>query len=62
MSQMSRLQCRQQMHAAERLARQPNLRGPIDWLLAPIETAYMSPECEPQVAQRISAALNRIGY
>lgn len=64
MSTISRLECRRRMHNAERLARlarKGKLSGPIDFLTLPIEEAYMSPECEDTIAQRISAALDLIG-
>jgi hypothetical protein len=55
---MSRRDCRRQMHFAEHLARQGAKANRI--FLIQFELAYLSPNCERRVAQRIHAALDLV--
>lgn len=55
---ISRIECREQMHYAEHLARHGVNPGPA--AIAKIEAAYRSPNCETKIAQRISVALETI--
>lgn len=58
--QLTRKECRQQMHYAEHLVRQRIT--PPDHMFERIEAAYLSPTCEPAIAQRIQVALNTLSF